>query len=144
MDAGEESKRGLHMNRMEQLRTERPRAAAQRVGRKTWTLVPLFAALLGAGAANAQQSVSPTPQFDILGFIQAATLDTGTMCPAVAPALRGGTVTVNGITMTVPCNTVLQMPANTISWAQLFDRTVNTPVPAGAVGLNGKAIILAG
>src|SRR5262249_11960944 len=58
--------------------------------------------------------------------------------------LWGGTVTVNGITMTVPCNTILQMPANTITWEQLFDRTVNAPVPAGSVGLNGKATIPAG
>ncbi len=138
-------KKGLHMNRMEQLRNARPSTAAQRVGRKTWSLAPLLAALLGAGAANAQVSVSPTPQFDVLGFIQAATLDNGTMCPTVTNKLLwGGTVTVNGIKMIVPCNTILQMPASTFTWEQLFEQSVRTPIPAGAPGLNGNASIPAG
>jgi hypothetical protein len=132
------------MNRMEKLRNAVPGIAAQRVGKKTWTLAPLMAALLGAGTAQAQQTASPTPQFDSIGFIQAATLDTGTLCPTANALLRGGTVTVNGIKMIVPCNTILQMPANTVSWAQLFDATVRAPIPAGALGLNGSATIPAG
>ena len=131
------------MNRIGNLRTSRPGAAAQRVSRK-WTLAPLIAALLGTGVAHAQTSVSPTPQFDILGFIQAATLDTGTLCPTVAAPLRGGTVTVNGTKIIVPCNTILQMPANTIVWSQLFDATFTAPIGTGVVGLNGKATIPAG
>jgi hypothetical protein len=107
-------------------------------------LAPLLAALFGAPAANAQSAASPTPQFDVLGFIQAATLDAGTMCPTLDPLLWGGTVTVNGITMIVPCNTILQMPANTITWEQLFDRSVSAPIPAGSPGLNGKFSIPAG
>ncbi|HEY2030578.1 MAG TPA: hypothetical protein VGH20_15370 [Myxococcales bacterium] len=101
------------------------------------TLAPLLAALLGAGAASAQTSASPTPQFDSLGFIQAATLSS-TMCPSLPQLLWGGTVTVNGIVMTVPCNTILQMPANTITWAQLFDAGVQQPVPATERSLNGS------
>jgi hypothetical protein len=131
------------MNRMQELHDARPRAAAHRVARKTKAFAAVLAALLGAGAANAQTSASPTPQFDSLGFIQAATLSS-TMCPSLPQLLWGGTVTVNGITMTVPCNTILQMPANTITWAQLFDRTVNAPVGPGGVGLNGKPTIPAG
>jgi hypothetical protein len=133
------------MNRIGKLRTSRPGAAAQRVSRK-WTLAPLLAALLGTGAAHAQAatSASPTPQFDILGFIQAATLDTGTMCPGVAPTLRGGTVTVNGNLIIVPCNTILQMPAPTVVWSQLFEPTFIAPIGTGVVGLNGKATIPAG
>lgn len=130
------------MNRMEELHTAPPRAAARRIGRKTLSLAPLLAALF-AGAASAQTSASPTPQFDNLGFIQAATLSS-TMCPSLPQLLWGGTVTVNGITMTVPCNTILQMPANTITWEQLFDRTVDAPVGPGGVGLNGKPAIPAG
>ncbi|TMB30561.1 MAG: hypothetical protein E6J61_12405, partial [Deltaproteobacteria bacterium] len=71
----------------------------------------------------------------MLGFIQSATLDDGSMCPGVDPALWGGTVTLNGITMTVPCNTILQMPATWLTWAQLFDPNVSAPV--NAVPLNG-------
>jgi len=55
-----------------------------------------FATLLCAFAANAQKAPSPTPQFDMLGFIQSATLDDGSMCPGVDRALVGGTVTLNG------------------------------------------------
>jgi len=82
----------------------------------------LVATLLAAGGARAQQIPSPTPQFDSTGFIQAATLD-GSLCPDVDPMLWGGTVTVNGIKMIVPCNTILQLPTSSISWAQMFPVT---------------------
>jgi hypothetical protein len=108
---------------------------AHRTFRGKLSFAPLFAALLCASAASAQQSPSPTPQFDSLGFIQSATLDGGSMCPGVDPLLVGGTVTLNGVTMIVPCNTILQMPAGTLTWAQLFDPTlaapVNMPAPNG-------------
>lgn len=134
------------MNRMEELRNARPSTAAQRVGRKTWVLAPLFAALLGTGAAQAQQTASPTPQFDVLGFIQAATLDVapGTCPTGTDPLLRGGTVTINNIKMIVPCNTILQLPANTLVWSQLFDLSAKAPIGTGVVGLNGSATIPAG
>src|SRR4051812_31172146 len=110
-------------------------------------LVALLTAVLGAGGARAQAAAgsiaAPTPQFDVTGFIQAATTD-NSRCPLIGdPLLWGGTVTVNGITMIVPCNTVLQMPANTVSWAMLFPQLgVSSEVgvaPAGTstAGLNG-------
>lgn len=113
---------------------------------------PLIAGLLCASGAQAQVAgtlPSPVPQFDVLGFIQAATLDP-TLCPTVTdPALWGGTVTVNGIKMIVPCNTILQMPANTLSWGMMFPSTApggtviiappaSTPVPPGNVAINGQ------
>jgi hypothetical protein len=73
------------------------------------------------------QSMSP---FSIIGFIQNATIDNGTpgsVCPAT-DALCGGTVTVNGITVRVPRNMILQMPAFAISWADLFR---SAPAPYG-------------
>ncbi|MEY4754073.1 MAG: hypothetical protein RJA44_1748 [Pseudomonadota bacterium] len=64
-------------------------------------------------------------QFDIIGFIQEASLDTaGTICNASHPKLRGGTIKVNGRSIVVPCNTVLQMPATSLSWADLFDSSL--------------------
>ncbi|MHC8303078.1 hypothetical protein [Pseudomonas sp. ZS1P83] len=57
--------------------------------------------------------------FDVTGFIQNMTLDpTNASCPNTSdPSRFGGTVQLNGVTITVPCNTVLQMPANTLTWA---------------------------
>ncbi len=79
------------------------------------------------------------PQFDITGFIQAATLDTaGAVCTPAGNDLRlaGGSLTVNDINITVPCNTVLQMPATSLSWGDLFNAAL-TPVgtPLGQSGL---------
>ncbi len=59
-------------------------------------------------------------QFDVTGFIQDATVDGGAMCPAAAAGNRGGTLLVNGVTITVPCNSIVQMPANTLTWADVF------------------------
>ncbi|QAY83892.1 hypothetical protein [Pseudomonas arsenicoxydans] len=57
--------------------------------------------------------------FDVTGFIQNMTLDsTNANCPNTSdPGRYGGTVQLNGVTITVPCNTVMQMPANTLTWA---------------------------
>src|SRR4051812_48740565 len=128
------------------LRGLQPRTAA--ICPEGTAVTALIAALLCAGSAGAQLNPSPTPQFDSTGFIQAATLD-GSRCPAVTDRiLWGGTVTINGIKMVVPCNTILQMPANTITWAQLFpvlDANGNivasfaTPMGSSTVGLNGLA-----
>src|SRR5690348_8345424 len=111
---------------------------------KLVTMAPLAAALLCAGSARAQQKVAPTPGFDILGFIQAATLDSS-MCPSLDPALWGGTVTVNGVTMTVPCSTILQMPAASFTWAQIFNRSASTGLapastPVNSPSLNGLTV----
>jgi hypothetical protein len=59
--------------------------------------------------------------FDETGFIQDATVSAdNTACPDVSQANRlGGTVTINNITMVVPCNMVVQMPANTMTWADM-------------------------
>ena len=137
------------MDRTESLRGAQPRPSAHCFHNKRWTLVaPLIAALLYAGDARAQQIPSPTPQFDFTGFIQAATLS-GAICPQITDQmLWGGTVTVNNITMTVPCNTILQMPAATITWAQLFPTTdangtiiasYAAPQGTSTAGLNGNA-----
>ena len=77
------------------------------------------------------------PQFDITGFIQEATLDTaGTICQASDPRLAGGTLKVNDITVIVPCNTILQMPAATVAWQELFSLAPrDIGLPLGADGI---------
>jgi len=111
---------------------------------KLVTMAPLAAALLCAGSARAQQKIAPTPGFDILGFIQAATLDSN-MCPQLDPVLWGGTVTVNGVTLNVPCNTILQMPDAAFTWAQLFNTSATTGLapastPVNSPSLNGLTV----
>jgi hypothetical protein len=70
-------------------------------------------------------SVSPAliHGFDVTGFIQDATVSaSNAACPSVSnPQYYGGTVTLNGNTITVPCNTVMQMPANTLTWADFVN-----------------------
>ena len=62
------------------------------------------------------------PGFDVTGFVQDATLDTtGAICQPSHPRLAGGTVTVNGQKIVIPCNTILQLPAATMTWAELFN-----------------------
>jgi hypothetical protein len=47
-------------------------------------------------------------------------------CPSVTdPHLYGGTAVVNGQTITIPCNLIMQMPASTWTWADLFDPVTN-------------------
>jgi hypothetical protein len=103
--------------------------------RATW-IVAVFGILAWAGDAGAQALAPPNEQFDVLGFVQEATLDTGgAICPALdrltglpSDRLRGGTLTVNGIKMIVPCNTLLQLPANTMTWGDLFNPDASQPV----------------
>ena len=106
--------------------------------------------VLGMGAASAQTRtfsapvIAPVPAvppgFDITGFIQDATLDTsGAICNPANPRLAGGTVTLNGQKVIVPCNTVLQLPAATMPWADLFRTSTGLApadiAPAGQTGL---------
>lgn len=63
--------------------------------------------------------------FNIIGHIQSAAVDSRT-CPGtkIDPRLSGGWVVVNGIEITIPCNTILQMPATSLTWADLFDLNI--------------------
>ncbi|MCU1384618.1 MAG: hypothetical protein JWL71_3315 [Acidobacteria bacterium] len=75
------------------------------------------------------QTVSP---FDIVGFVDAATLT-----PADDGFSGGGTITVNGTVITVPANTLLQMPAFALTWQEVFTQA---PVPYGmGSGPSGQA-----
>ena len=101
---------------------------------------PAFAQTRTFAAALVHPVASVPAGFDITGFIQEATLDkTGAICNPAHARLAGGTVTLNGLKVIIPCNTVLQMPAYTMSWADLFNPGNGTfpadITPAGQSGL---------
>ena len=101
---------------------------------------------LGIFPAGPLLSAPAVPaQFDITGFIQEATLDTaGTICRAADPRLAGGMLKVNDLVVIIPCNTVLQMPAATLTWQELFSlapRDIGLPVgPDGIPTQTGLAL----
>jgi hypothetical protein len=117
-------------------------------------LASLLIAANCAFAAQGNQSpikpaifpISPTTpppavptQFDVTGYIQSAAVDKR-VCPGLAKLdqrLHGGWVTVNGVEIIIPCNTILQMPATSLTWAELFDPALinDATVPAGTSGL---------
>ncbi len=84
------------------------------------TMLPAVAA-----PAAADVFVPPTStQFDVDGFLQAATLD-----PACsADPHCGGTLRVNNQVVTVPKETVVILPANALTWQELF---AQAPAPYG-------------
>jgi hypothetical protein len=89
--------------------------------------------------------ITPPPavptQFDVTGYMQNASVDpyvctdSGTY---IDRRLWGGRVTVNGVDIIIPCNTILQMPATTLTWAELFDPSL-TPVGT-APGTSGLTL----
>jgi hypothetical protein len=66
-----------------------------------------------------QMGSSPTPAigFSITGLVQAVTLTGNASCATAAATPNiGGTVTVNGIVINVPRETIIQFPASTQTW----------------------------
>jgi hypothetical protein len=61
--------------------------------------------------------------FDDTGFIQSATVDTTNVnCPNTTDPHRfGGTLTLNNGPIVIPCNLVIQAPANTFTWADFIN-----------------------
>jgi hypothetical protein len=61
--------------------------------------------------------------FDETGFIQDATVSAdNSACPDVTdPHRLGGSVTINDTPMVVPCNMIIQMPASTMTWADMVN-----------------------
>jgi hypothetical protein len=76
--------------------------------------------------------------FDDTGFLTNATVS-GAACPALPATNFGGSVTLNGIKITVPCNMVIQMPANTLTWAD-FVNGGNLPAPSMEVHAVGNIL----
>jgi hypothetical protein len=63
--------------------------------------------------------------FDDTGFLQDATVS-GAACASLDRRYWGGTAKINNVTYTVPCNMVIQMPANTLTWSEFVDGNGNT------------------
>ena len=100
-----------------------------------------------------------THAFNVTGFLQDATVSNA-RCPAITnPSQFGGTVTVNSLTITVPCNTILQMPAATFTFADLLtaangkftttgtpgefrlnSNTTGTPLPSMEINVTGNIV----
>ena len=100
--------------------------AALPLGRLVGLLVVLFCTTL----AIAQLPVPTSTQFDMTGFIQAATLNNS------ADPHSGGTLTVNNHVVTIPRETIVIFPANALSWQEVFARA---PLPWGIAGSPGVA-----
>jgi hypothetical protein len=111
--------------------------------RKSTTILALISALalLFGFEASAQVVLNSNvpPGFGQGGYIEAATVDN------FADPDSGGTLTMSGVRMIVPKNSVLQFPANTLKWRDLFDPTVSAPVndvaPTIGAGKTGLALL---
>jgi hypothetical protein len=87
----------------------------------------LLIVLAAVGSAMAQLPVPASSQFDVTGFIQSATLG-GPGSGAGTGAHQGGFITVNGQLITVPSETIVILPANALTWQELF---ACAPAPYG-------------
>lgn len=76
--------------------------------------VLLFSLLAMASVAVAQLPVPASSQFDITGFLQEATVT------STGDAHSGGTLKINGHTVTVPRETIVILPANALTWQEMF------------------------
>ncbi len=94
---------------------------------------PLFAARPGGVATGLPpfvpvpapvKTLAPVSPFNIVGFIQKATLD------SPGDVSSGGTMVVNGITIIVPRNTIFQMPATAMTWEELFALAPSSSAPS--------------
>ncbi|TKA55678.1 hypothetical protein B0A49_10597, partial [Cryomyces minteri] len=64
-----------------------------------------------------QAPYDPSP-FDIIGTINGMTLDPS------GGTLAGGSITVDGVAITVPTNLLATLPAITVAWGELFNNGV--------------------
>jgi hypothetical protein len=96
---------------------------------RRFVVVLVLLGLLLPSVAHGQvrPAVTPPPlqtdsPFSVTGFIQQATLDTPT------DVFSGGSVTVNGLKIVVPRNTLFQFPATAMTWQEMFKLA---PAPYG-------------
>ncbi|MEP7191323.1 MAG: fibronectin type III domain-containing protein, partial [Actinomycetota bacterium] len=80
--------------------------------------------------------------FDDTGFIQSATVDASNAnCPNTTdPDRFGGTLTLNNGPIVIPCNSVIQLPANTMTWADFIHNGPSTALGSGYPSFEMHAI----
>ena len=98
--------------------------------RKALKLSALMIPLCWVGGVSAQLPMSASTQFDITGFLEEATLDP--TCSADPHC--GGTMRVNGHTIIVPKETIVILPANALTWQELFSQAP-APYTGAATGM---------
>lgn len=124
------------MTKIKIVHTKMIRAAAASQRHRTSPISILFTLLLVMLLpvfATAQLPVPPSSQFDITGFLQSATLG-GPGSGSGAGAHAGGFITVNGQLITVPSETIVILPANALTWQELF-ATSPAPYTGAATGM---------
>lgn len=100
--------------------------------------LPILTLLVLSGVAGIPQNalaVTPAKEgtpFQIVGHIQKFKLDP-VLCPGVDPSLQGARITVNGIEIILPCNTIVTMPATYLTPFDIFH--FNPDKVAGESGL---------
>jgi cytochrome c peroxidase len=96
-------------------------------------VVPVAAPALAAPTFAAP--VGDIRGFEAIGFIQEATVNDDN-CRGLPTRQRGGTALVNGMRIVIPCNSIVQMPAATFTWAELFS------TEQGGVGVVSASLVL--
>ena len=115
-----------------QIKMAQAKGATQSRGASTRNFLLTIFFLL-ATFSVAQLPVPASSEFDITGFIEVATLGGVGSGPGVG-AHQGGFITVNGHLITVPSETIVILPANALTWQELFAQAP-APYTGVATGL---------
>jgi hypothetical protein len=83
------------------------------------TVIPAAAAPAAPAIAAPPLVLPVSTQFDITGFLQEAALGGPGTGPGTG-AHQGGSLKVNGMTVIVPSETIVILPANALTWQELF------------------------
>jgi hypothetical protein len=99
-------------------------AVTSHAGRFVSAILPLVALVVNLAMATTAMAQAPAQgvdtQFDVLGFIQEATLD---QC---GDSFCGGKIKINGHAIIVPSGTIVILPANALTWKEVF---LQAPAP---------------
>jgi hypothetical protein len=106
------------------MRIEREPSRNPALGIAGIVLIIVLALVVNARA----QTALPITSFDITGFAAKSSV-------SGSGPLAGGSVTINGIDITIPANTVVQFPATDMGWGELFGNN-----PAGNTSQSGLGL----
>ncbi len=92
--------------------------------------------LSGLSQAQVRTTFANSTQFDLTGFLQAATLSCNNYPSLSGDPMRcGGTLMVNNHQVVIPAETVVILPASALTWAELFAQN-----PSGDTTRTGMAL----